>query len=535
MLTVSTTSAPAKGISISTIPQETVNQTFTVNGSLSNYSAAPTLQYQDNSTSTWTALPAGSTVSTTSFSFTHPAFTSAGSYTVGVRDANATSVKALSNTFQVVQAGGSGPVVSGNLMADFGTKTGAIVYPQLFGVSTGGLENSNFSVCSNATFQNLVSALNLPCIRLHGQWMNALPYSYAMWSNFVTNVNKLVPSTCSIVLGFWNPVDNLINPSTSQTQSFVASAASDWKAHAPAGYNIAYWEGPNEPNGHISAQAVADQVNAVVAGAQSVYPTALGAGPTTAGFEGNFLGTLISNMNANTLGMMDFHQYLWCQCCNDSQPSDQQVCAGVAANGTNPGSSGYSQSVSTAAGTYAAKLPILMGEFNIEACANDSDTRAGTIVGACFLTSYLLDCVVATPSNPLWGAIWDIYDDAKDNYNLIDINFNTYPEYWMLKQLIATMSGSMVSVTSKISGVKIWAVMNGVQTMGVAIVNSNGNSVSSQVALSRWPLNGTGNASIHQWQISSNNPQGVLNTITVTGGMTPSITFPAQSVTILYP
>lgn len=93
------------GIVIAAIPQETLLVTFTVSGSLSGYSTAPTLQYQDNQTGSWLALPAGATVTPTSFSFTHPAVgTANNSMTVGVRDANTTTVAALSNAFSVSAA-----------------------------------------------------------------------------------------------------------------------------------------------------------------------------------------------------------------------------------------------------------------------------------------------------------------------------------------------------------------------------------------------------------------------------------------------
>jgi beta-glucanase (GH16 family) len=93
-------------ILISTIPAENTLVTFPVSGTLVGYAVAPTLQYQDNQTGSWLALPSGSTVSTTAFSFTHPAVGSAiAAMVVGVRDANTITVAALSNPFAVTVAG----------------------------------------------------------------------------------------------------------------------------------------------------------------------------------------------------------------------------------------------------------------------------------------------------------------------------------------------------------------------------------------------------------------------------------------------
>lgn len=58
-------------ITINAISSPTPNSTFPVTGSLANYSVAPTLTYADNSGPA-SALPTGSVVTTTSFSFTHP-------------------------------------------------------------------------------------------------------------------------------------------------------------------------------------------------------------------------------------------------------------------------------------------------------------------------------------------------------------------------------------------------------------------------------------------------------------------------------
>jgi hypothetical protein len=86
------------GIAITAIPSQYVGSPFTVTGTLTNYSSAPTLTYADNS-GAFVALPTGSTVTSTSFTFTNPMISTAGSDSVSVKDSN--GVEATSNTFTV--------------------------------------------------------------------------------------------------------------------------------------------------------------------------------------------------------------------------------------------------------------------------------------------------------------------------------------------------------------------------------------------------------------------------------------------------
>ena len=98
-------------IAISTIGSQTTNTPFSVSGTLSGYSSAPTLLYNDNG-GAFGALPASNTVSATSFTFTHPSITSAeAAATVAVEDANNTAINATSNAYvvQAVIVGAPGP------------------------------------------------------------------------------------------------------------------------------------------------------------------------------------------------------------------------------------------------------------------------------------------------------------------------------------------------------------------------------------------------------------------------------------------
>jgi len=143
-----------KTISISTIPQQTVGQSFTVTGTLGAYVTAPSLQYRDNA-GAYVAFPGGALVTATAFSFVHPSIGSASaSFTVGVRDAGATAITVTSNTFAVVAAGSvtlTGMTLSGTSIlagASAGTPIGTIAVQ-----ATGGSFSGSLAVDDVARFQ----------------------------------------------------------------------------------------------------------------------------------------------------------------------------------------------------------------------------------------------------------------------------------------------------------------------------------------------------------------------------------------------
>jgi hypothetical protein len=76
----------ALSITITPFSVETQSTAFTVNGTLANYDYTPILSYIDDSGSI-TAFPGGSTVTNTTFSFSHPGVSATGMHTLIVLDA----------------------------------------------------------------------------------------------------------------------------------------------------------------------------------------------------------------------------------------------------------------------------------------------------------------------------------------------------------------------------------------------------------------------------------------------------------------
>src|SRR5579859_4952792 len=143
-----TTASPltTESISINSIAAQTANTPFNVTGSVSNVSAAPTLQYQDNSGS-WTAFPSGSSVTlgsgnTATFTLAHPGMSVGQTNTINIRDANNTSIAASSNGFAVNAAG---ETISVNAVPTPTAGSAFTITGTISGISTGSGASTNFA------------------------------------------------------------------------------------------------------------------------------------------------------------------------------------------------------------------------------------------------------------------------------------------------------------------------------------------------------------------------------------------------------
>jgi hypothetical protein len=430
-------------------------------------------------------------------------------------------------------SGGEGPpATSPFITADFANMTSpsgaanVVVAPQLFGVATGGLSNGSFGVLSNATTRSLLKALDIPLFRLNANFAD--PRTVAAITPLVTYALDIFPSTSTWVIG----VD---------TASAATNLASYVKANSPIPCKL--WEVHNESQPGQSSSSYDSDALAIASAVKAVDPSYRIAGDISAGLDIGDLQALVAATDASTLGLLDYHDYLYCYG-SDTQPSNAEVCLARAAGQTTSRYAMDQSSVQAAMkGTFASSLPVLVGEYNDECSASFNDLRAGTSMGAAFMVSATLG-MAAVSTQPVWAAVWDIFDDGGANYNLIDSSNNLYPQYYTLQRLIATMPGSMVNTAqgSSASGMQSWATKNG-RAFGVAIVNSNASAMSGQVALSHWPVNASGTGTATLWtypQVGSitspvTNTPGTTSTVAVTSGMTASVTVPGNSVVILSP
>jgi hypothetical protein len=424
---------------------------------------------------------------------------------------------------------GVGPTSTSNfVVADFTNSTSpagvpnVVVAPQLFGAATGGLANAGFGALSNPTTAGLIKALDLPLLRLNSNFAN--PQTSAAITPLVQHALDVFPNTCTWVIG----VDDA---------SSATDVASYVKANSPIDCKL--WEVHNEAQPGESSSSYDSDALAIAQAVKAVDPSYRIAGDVSAGLDIGDLQALVAATDSTTLGLLDFHDYLYCANGNNA-PSDSDVC--LANRG---GSNAYAQDQqaiqSAMQGTFAASLPVLLGEYNIECSASFSDLRAGTSVGAAFMVSSTLGTAAAS-TQPVWSAVWDLIDDGGANYNLIDGSNNTYPQYYTLQRLIATMPGDMVNTAegAMAGGVQSWATKNGA-AFGLAIVNSNASSVTGTVALSHWPVNNSGNGAVTVWtypqvgdiQHPVTNTPGTTSKVNVSAGVTDPITVPGSSVAIV--
>lgn len=490
--------------------------------------AAPTsyqVLYRLASGTTYSPFLPPVTAPTTSQTITGLAAATAYSFEVqAINSGGSGTVSAAVNGTTASGSTGPGPTATGGTLAniDFANPTSpgginnAIVDARLFGISTGGTGNSSFSVLTGgqaATFIRLVRALNLPLFRL-----NSVSYTPASLNILAVNMPALVPSTCTVIVGIQSTPLNTV----------AATALSAWNANSSI--PVAFWECLNESG------LPASTYNADFALMMTGLTGQKGAGNVNAGVDPAGLQSLIASSSATLLGLLDNHQYLYCRGV-DTTPSDAQACLAQTASGTALFPV-LVQNVQNGVSGFGKTLPFFMGEFNIECSASGLDLRAGTSIGAAFLVSSTLG-MAAVSTQPIYTGIWDLFNDAGAAYQLIDTSMNVYPQYYTLQRLIAKMPGTMVNSTSAKSGGAAWATQSA-GNFGVAVVNSTGTTQTGTVALSHWPVNGTGNGSATVWTYPTGsnsvpvaNTPGTTSTVTVTSGVTDVISVPARSTVII--
>jgi kumamolisin len=152
--TGSTTFSVAAGtITLNTISNQTSGSTFTIIGSLSGFSSAPTLQYRDDSGAfNPFPTPPDSTVFSNSFFFNHPATLAPGTHTVTVSTSDG-ATSATSNSFAVTGIAITGISLSGttinqSAVASPGALVATVTVSQNSGVFAGSLTVSGRDAAS---------------------------------------------------------------------------------------------------------------------------------------------------------------------------------------------------------------------------------------------------------------------------------------------------------------------------------------------------------------------------------------------------
>jgi hypothetical protein len=149
-----------------------------------------------------------------------------------------------------------------------------------------------------------------------------------------------------------------------------------------------------------------------------------------------------------------------------------------------------------------------------------------------------IQCANCSPVQA-WNMKWDSALQANWGF-LLNPGPNTdnqiSPAGYANGQMIRTITGPRWNVTQNAAGLLHMAVTPSAGHFGLMIVVAGqGAQNNKTVALSHWPVNGTGNATANVWQMtSSTTADGAPSTIAVNAGVTSALNFPDPSITIIY-
>ena len=443
----------------------------------------------------------------------------------------------------------TGPAVSGNFVnVDFGTLTGQTISSALWGVAWGAPSNNSFAALTDANFITAAQRIPIQYHRLNsdGGGYTELIFgdnggTTANWNvmnNFIAHAPSIIPTGARITIGIGSNI-------TRWSQAAYANICGQFVAYMKANFSMPIWgwEIGNEDTG-AGGKNVADATycayfNAAAAAIHAVDPNAKIMGPVSTEYEGGLFTTFANSCAAN-IGTFVYHGYLGggvtfsaadAMACNNPGQGRQGIPGTIGANGIN------NIAIAAIADPLGlGAVPICCGEWNLDGYNTAVDTNQTNYVGAVFGANWMLSAA-NSGSNNCMGAVWEYYQD--NYYGLIGPNglgaYQIAPLGYLLSKAGEVMWGSRVATTLATSGdlLSTLSVINGSRVAVMLINYSATTSYSGQIALSHWPSNKTGTASINLWEINAGSPSGSTAVIALTGGFTPSITIPAASVVIL--
>lgn len=427
---------------------------------------------------------------------------------------------------------GTGPAASSSFInVDFSATTGQNCPGALWGLAVGAPNDNHFALCGDETFLTAASQIMPSLYRINsatgggtGFWSdnifaNINNPDWSVIQNFVQNGHRFISSTCRLIIGIrFNSmsVGNFASACTKIANHFKTTNGGDGKP-----LNVWGWEIGNEDDG-TDIGTYCSYFNAGADAFHAVDPNYKIIGTVDSFVHGGRF-TSFAQQSGSRIGALCYHNYLYCGG-SDPTPSDQNLFT------SGRPASDAQQTRSQVAGTAAANAPIFMGEWNME-CAAAGEAREQQIIGANFAARWIYQGLNANAGVEM-GAMWEMANDG--TYGAIQ-GSSISPEGWFLGKAGNTMDGARVTATINAGGLRdILATKSG-GAFGVMINNyDQGSAITGQVALSHWPFNNTGTGSINKWEISPAHQQGNLTTVSVTAGLTASITVPAGSVVILY-
>ena len=433
---------------------------------------------------------------------------------------------------------GQGPAASSNFInIDFAGQTGHTLYPTLFGSSMASDGPSEYSSATwgNANIQTaakVTAGFGLP-----GMYVRILPaggdWSGATGSPILTKIDSLCASlpkivdiaTCQVCYNLGPSISSSSYPDASTFGAQCVQVAQRFVAN---GINPMYWEIGNEWNGAINQSTYQPIFNAA-ASALKAYNSNYTVIGGNFSWEAAMDWSSFARSAGSNLGMCAYHDYEV-----DSSFSDSAAMAACIKRFGSEAASVRSALVSAGYGS----LPQCVGEYNM-AGNPPGDPRQAKIQGAVYNILALYSAFNADPLTT-HGSMWDWLGDGY--YGIVidpTNNLGNYPAYsvvpvgYALKNCRQYMGGKVVSTTKPSGNIAVLATANGANVSTLIINYDTSTTFTGPIALSHWPVNSSGNGTVSVHTVSPASLTGTTSTLTVSSGLTASITIPAMSVTVI--
>ena len=408
---------------------------------------------------------------------------------------------------------------------DFASLTGVRVMPQLWGVAMAGTRwRENYL---NPVWRAAVRRLDFRFIRQHLEGLlgsifpayNASP-NWAAITPFVQHVRSVFPNAQLQIGGAWFPSymnggNGTWRTASTQDVNWAVSMWSELAKYLTAqGVAVTFWDGVfNEPDLQGLANTRGTTVSSTVVGTVSaavfdalkrINPNWIFTGPCTAWWDPAYNDAI--NRAFPEIAYNSFHRY----------------------EGPLPD---WSKLI-IPRGIFYGKRPGLLNEYNENVHGGAPN---GTMQAAVWCAMQMM--VGASTQNLAIGAYWQVSPD--DGFPGVMQDGSIRAPMHLLSRAGQHVFGAAVRCsnpgTDPRGAVKVYTLAcKSESKFGILLTNYGSRDYSGPVALRNWTGNPSDAGSVTMWQQSGYDSGGATTNLRVERGMTPSITLPGTSNTILY-
>lgn len=444
--------------------------------------------------------------------------------------------------------GASSPFLTVDFTSAFNYPGGSgqqVVSQRMYGVSGGGIANNGWSIFGNSTFRTLAAQINPGLFYFKNS--SGTPYWNANGTvntgTFTTLINNFgsvdLLGISGVIFGAdWHGTNSAPgadgNPSTFGTR--MGALATYLNGKLP----VVGFMGQDEPNSSFNPDTTTWEpyYNAMATAVKAVNSSFLVVGPNT----DSMIASVATAFTSSAVPQLDVLSWdTFAGNGNAADPNDSNWINMTAAWDGSYRYLGDARGASASIGR--APTAFFIGGYNIgdgtEACDNSG-------MGAVFQAYSLIQSLNGA-SQPFWACMWDGYGDGAYGvitdpayqgsiYGVTGVQQITPRGYFMSKG-VRNLFGPRWTVTQNGSGMTVLATTPALNRFAVCAVNTAGTTKSGTVALSHWPVNGSGAGTANVWQMPLSAVPGVdgtATTVAVSSGVTAALSFPSFSTTIVY-